>query len=197
VVPKFGAGNGFTGKALSWLGRDWTFGTLLQYRSGLPILVPAATSMTATGAPFFQGTFMNRVPGQPLFTQDLNCHCFDPAKTFVLNPAAWVNPAPGQFSYSAAYYNDYRYQRRPTENFSFGRTFRIKESRTLNIRAEFTNIFNRTQLANPTATNATTAQVRANPSDPNSATTGGFGYVNTVTASGLPRQGTIVARFTF
>ena len=28
------------------------------------------------------GTFYNRVPGQPLFTQDLNCHCFDPNTNF-------------------------------------------------------------------------------------------------------------------
>ena len=39
---------------------------------------------------------MDRVPGQPLFLQDPNCHCFDPSKTFVLNPAAWVNPPAGQ-----------------------------------------------------------------------------------------------------
>jgi len=33
------------------------------------------------------------VPGQPLFTQDLNCRCFDPNTTFVLNPKAWSDPA--------------------------------------------------------------------------------------------------------
>ena len=197
VVPKFGGGGGFASRSLSWIARDWTFGTLLQYRSGLPIQSPTATSMTAAGPPFFQGTFFNRVPGVPLFTQDLNCHCFDPAKTFVLNPAAWVNPPAGQFGTSAAYYNDYRFQRRPTENFSFGRTFRIRESKTLNIRAEFTNIFNRTEMNNPTFANALTTQARANPADPTSATTGGFGFINTATAASLPRQGTIVARFVF
>ena len=40
-------------------------------------------------------TVMNRVPGEPLFTQDLNCHCFDPNTSFVLNPKAWVNPPAG------------------------------------------------------------------------------------------------------
>ena len=52
---------------------------------------------------------MNRVPGQPLFTENLNCHCFDPSKTFVLNPAAWVNPPAGQYGTAAAYYSDYRF----------------------------------------------------------------------------------------
>jgi hypothetical protein len=197
TTPKREIGGGAAGKALSWLARDWTIGALLQYRSGLPIQAPTATSMTAAGAPYFQGTFMNRVPGQPLFTQDLNCHCFDPQKTFVLNPAAWVNPPAGQFGTSAAYYNDYRYERRPTENLNFGRTFRVRERMSLNIRAEFSNIFNRTEISNPTASNATLTQARVNNADPNSPTTGGFGYVSTATTAALPRQGTIVARFTF
>jgi hypothetical protein len=44
---------------------------------------------------------MNRVPGVPLFTQNLNCHCFDPNSTSVLNPAAWSNPATAQFGSAA------------------------------------------------------------------------------------------------
>ena len=193
TVPRAQIGGGSAGKVASWLLRDWTFGALLQYRSGLPIQSPTATNVLATGAPYFQGTFMNRVPGVPLFTQDLNCHCFDPTKTFVLNPAAWTNPAAGQFGTAAAYYSDYRYQRRPTENVNFGRTFRIRERTTLNVRAEFTNIFNRTEVNNPTSSNALLTQARG----PNGNTTGGFGYINTGTVFSLPRQGTIVARFTF
>lgn len=33
----------------------------------------------------------------------MNCHCFDPSKTFVLNPAAWSEPGPLQFGTAAAY----------------------------------------------------------------------------------------------
>ena len=40
---------------------------------------------------------MNRVEGQPLFVKDPNCQCIDPRTDFVLNPAAWSDPAPGQF----------------------------------------------------------------------------------------------------
>jgi hypothetical protein len=201
TVPKFGGSGGFSSKALSWLGRDWTVGALLQYRSGLPIQAPVSTtsSFLNPSPPFFQGTFFNRVPGVPIFTHDLNCHCFDPNKTFVLNPAAWTNPTAGQFGTAAEYYDDYRYQRRPTENINFGRTFRFggeQRRMTLNIRAEFINIFNRTQMNNPTSTNALATQTRAS-TDPNSSTTGGFGYINTGTTFSLPRQGTIVARFTF
>jgi hypothetical protein len=73
----------------------------------------------------------------------------------------------------------------------------MREKMTLNVRAEFTNIFNRTELNNPTSTNALLTQVRTNPANPNSQTTGGFGYINTSTVFSLPRQGTIVARLTF
>jgi len=197
TTPRIGGTGGMASKAMSWVARDWTMGGLLQYRSGLPIQSPTSTTTLATSGPWFQGTFMNRVPGVPLFTQDLNCHCFDPNKTFVLNPAAWTNPAPGQFGTAAAYYNDYRYQRRPTENISFGRTFRMREKMTLNVRAEFTNIFNRTEVNNPTSSNAFLTQARVNNADPTSQTTGGFGYINTSTTASLPRQGSIVARIVF
>jgi hypothetical protein len=63
----------------------------------------------------------------------------------------------------------------------------------LQIRAEFTNVFNRTEMNNPTSTSATATQTR------NAAgqTTAGFGYVNVGTTYGAPRTGQIVARFQF
>jgi hypothetical protein len=142
------------------------------------------------------GTYFNRVAGQPFFTQDLNCRCFDPQKDFVLNPQAWVNPPGGQFSTSAAYYTDYRQARRPNESMSLARNFRFggEGKYTLQIRAEFSNVFNRTYLNNPTSNNALTVQTR-------NATTGlataGFGFINTGTVQSTPRQGTLVARFSF
>ena len=69
----------------------------------------------------------------------------------MLNPAAWVAPPAGTYSPSPAYYNDYRAQRHPTENFNIGRKFRIRESMSFSVRAEFVNIFNRTVLPAPSA----------------------------------------------
>jgi len=178
-------------KALSWLARDWQIGTLVRYASGTPI--PAPTSPNGLATYLFQSTLFNRVPGVPLFTVDLNCHCFDPNKTFVLNPAAWSNPAPGQWGTAAAYYSDYRYQRRPVENLSIGRTFRVTERASLQIRGEFTNIFNRTEINNPTATNALATPITT----PTGQTTAGFGYVSTGTVFAAPRQGQLIARFQF
>jgi len=81
----------------------WTYAVSAQYASGMPLQVPNAQS--ALDSYLFQGpSFANRVPGQPLFTVDLNCHCYDPNRTFVLNPNAWVDPEPGKFGNSPAYY---------------------------------------------------------------------------------------------
>jgi hypothetical protein len=193
-LPAWGPGSVFR-----YIVRDWQVGALAQYASGLPIPTPAST--TSLAGQIFQPTLMNRVQGVNPFTVDINCHCYDPGKTFVLNPAAWTNPAAGQFGTAAAFYGDYRYQRHPQENFNFGRNFRIRERVTLNVRAEFSNIFNRTFYNNPSATNPTLPQTRNNTPGPffgnNS---GGFGYINLATTGtqfGQPRNGTIVVRLQF
>jgi hypothetical protein len=192
TTPRWSGGNKLTGnKALSWIARDWQIGTLLRYGSGTPIPTPTSTNSLATY--LYQSTLFSRVPGVPLFTQDLNCHCFDPNRTFVLNPAAWSNPAPGQWGTAAAYYSDFRYERRPVENLSLGRVFRIKERASLQIRAEFTNIFNRTEFNNPTVTNPLATQTTSGTGQ----TTAGYGYINNGTTFSAPRQGQFIARFQF
>jgi hypothetical protein len=184
--------------------RDWTIGAVLSYASGLPILAPTSTNNLSTL--LFRPTFFNRVPGQPLFLKDLNCHCIDPTKDLVLNPAAWSNPPDGQWGASAPYYNDFRYERRPAESMSFGRIFRIRESMALTVRMNFQNIFNRTQLSNPAATNplapvTCTGGTGAACTNPATAgkLTGGFGFINYVGGSTFqpPRQGTLEMRFSF
>jgi hypothetical protein len=184
--------------------RDWTIGAVMSYGSGLPILAPTSTNNLSTL--LFRSTYFNRVPDVPLFLNGLNCHCIDPTKNLVLNPAAWSNPTDGQWGTSAPYYNDYRYERRPAESMSLGRIFRFKESIALTIRMNFQNIFNRTQLSNPTATNPlapTTCTGGGGAACANPATvgrlTGGFGFINYVGGSTFlpPRQGTLEMRFQF
>jgi len=191
-TPRFkSSSRGF--RALSWVTADWTLATVLRYGSGLPIRVPASNN--ALTSVLFRPTFANRVPGQPLFTQDLNCHCFDPTKTLTLNPNAWIDPPAGQFGASAAYYSDYRQPRRPTENLSIGRIFPIREKMNFQIRAEFTNILNRYSLPSPSSTNfaATTTTFPTT-----GLLSGGFGFSSTTNGAGsTPRAGTIVARFQF
>jgi hypothetical protein len=204
IAPSYTLPTLKTNKLVSWVVRDWQINALLGYSSGLPILAPVAQNnlnlsllRNTAGS---QISYANRVTGQPLFTQDINCHCFDPNKTFILNPAAWSEPGPGQWGTGAAYYGDYRQQRRPNENMALGRVFRIREKMTLNIRAEFEDIFNRAEMPVPTSTNAAATQVRNAAGVP----TSGFGFIATGNEGAVTniqsvtsRQGTIVGRITF
>jgi hypothetical protein len=86
---------------------------------------------------------------------------------------------------------------------NFGRTFKLRERMSLNIRAEFSNIFNRAYWNNPSGTNLTNAQQQQTLLS-NGNTNAGFGKLVTtgVTAFGttanlLPRQGLVVARISF
>ncbi len=191
----------------------WTIAGLLQYSSGLPI--PTPTSSNTTYQAFGQSTLENRIPGQPLYLKSLNCNCIDPTGQFVLNPAAWANPAPGQWGTAAPYYSDFRYSRRPAESLSLGRTFKIKEKESLEIRAEFFNVFNRVYLNNPTVTNPQanrgctitipTAGMPNSVTIPGGTNTcpagytspSGYGSINYTGLQTQPRTGQLVARFTF
>jgi hypothetical protein len=168
----------------------WNFGGILRYASGLPIPVPLAQNNLSSL--LFQTTYFNRVPSQPLFLKNPNCHCIDPTKDLVLNPAAWSNPDPGQWGTAAAYYNDFRYARRPNEQLSLGRTFRIREGMSFQVRAEFFNVFNRTYMNDLVATNPLQTPTRSN-----GVLTGGFGYINPGSLNSQPRNGQLVARFQF
>ncbi len=169
----------------------WTVGTILRYSSGLPIQVPVANN--SLSSVLEQNTFVNRVPGVPLFTKDPNCHCIDPNSDFVLNPAAWAQPPAGQFGTAAAYYNDYRWARRPDEQASLGRIFRIREKMSFQIRAEFFNVFNRTFLNTPTSGNAQALPVRNGAGAP----TSGFGFINSGSVAAANRTGQLVGRITW
>jgi len=204
-------------KAVSQAVRDWTLGVYMNYASGVPLAAPVAnttgypsalpTTATMSNITFQTGQYQVRT-GQPLYLQDLNCHCFDPNTTIVLNKDAWANPAPGQYG-GPQYYGDYRSQRRPSEVLSFGRQFRIKERATLGIRAEFADVLNRTYLNNPTLGNpATQPSPQTAPSckqpsgasgacSPGQQVLSGFGSFNTSTVNAGPRTGQLVAQIQF
>jgi Carboxypeptidase regulatory-like domain/TonB dependent receptor-like, beta-barrel len=205
TLPKWGP------KGVSYAVRDWMFNGFLYYASGTPLAAPTANG---TGYPSgltqatianvtFQGASHQVRTGEPLYLQNLDCHCFDPNNTFVLNPAAWANPAPGQFG-TQTYFGDFRGERAPVENFAVGRQFRILERMNLNIRAEFTNVFNRAYLNNPSLTNPQTAPVCKQPtgnngscSQPGLQIISGFGSIGTSTVRYPSRTGQLVAQFTF
>ena len=225
TTPKFEA-NGAGLHILSWLARDWTFGGVLRYQSGVLLQTPASQNNflyqlgvgtqdnpAVFGAP---SGLENYVPGQPFFSVNPNSH-FDPTKTLVLNPKAWTDAPPATFGVSAPYYINNRWQRQPAENLSIGRIFRVKEKYEFQVRAEFQNPFNRVFYSIPVSgypSGAYTPAAYQNPfpvlGSTSGALSGGYGFVDEFNGGGAssnglatglnttqPRSGQIVARFTF
>jgi hypothetical protein len=198
-------------KALGWVTKDWVWQAVLRYQSGA--LLPTADSNNnfllelqrgVTNNPALWGggvTFQNLVPGQPLFLVNPNSK-FDPTKQLVLNPAAWSDVPAGTFGTAPAYLNNYRWQRQPAENMGFGRVFPLgkENKRTLQIRAEFQNVFNRLFYSTPSTTNPSALVLNTNAysTGQTGALSSGFGFVNSVQGAGAtPRTGQLVARFQF
>jgi hypothetical protein len=169
----------------------WNVSGIFRYASGEPLQVPTAQNNLSQLT--FRSTFANRVPGEPLFTKDLNCGCIDPNKDFVLNPNAWSDPAPGTFGTAAAYYSDYRKTRQLNEDLSFGKDTQIREGLRLEVRLEFFNVFNRLILRDPDSTNALATQRRTAAGVPQS----GFGRIDGSNQGNLPRSGQIALRLRF
>lgn len=203
TTPRMAA-TGTASKLVSAALRDWQIGAVMQYQSGALIQVPnsnnALFGQLNIGGGLFGGasTYYNFANGnQNLFLVDPNQigKTIDPTGGLVLNKAAWVDAPAGQFATTAAYYNNYRWQRQPSENMNFGRNFRIREKMNLQIRAEFQNIFNRHFYGQPSSGNPNALTTNTNP---NGALSAGFGFVNTLNGAGSsPRTGLLVARFTF
>jgi hypothetical protein len=188
-----------TNPLVSAIFRGWTYGAVLRYASGLPIAVPLA--QTRLNTLLFRNTRANRVAGEPLFLKDLNSGNIDPKREFVLNPNAWTDPPDGHFGVTAPFLNDFRFQRRPQESMSLGRIFRIGEERSVEIRVELSNVFNRPVINNPDTVfgNYTAPQRR----DSQGNVVSGFGRIPTGTGisgpgfTGRPREGLVVARLRF
>jgi hypothetical protein len=139
-----------------------------------------------------------KVHPEPL---DVNCHCYDPARTVLLNPQAWISVPNGLWAADQSSIRYYRGIRQPRESANLSRNFRFKERYSLQIRIEMNNIFNRVLLPQPASGAANFGAV---PSSTNGIYTGGFGTIaNLPTASTAPaapassRSGLFVARFQF
>jgi hypothetical protein len=167
----------------------WTLSGVEQYQNGALIATPAAQNNLSTD--LFRSTLFNRVPGVPLYTQNPNSNV-DPNKVFLYNPAAWSDPAPGQWGTAAPYYSDFRARRMPNETGALGRIFPIREKMSLEIRGEFFNVLNRIVVPSASATNPLQTQVVSAAGVPQS----GFGFMN-ATSGTQGRTGQVVARFVF
>jgi hypothetical protein len=172
--------------------KDWQIGGFANYQSGTFLSPP--TSSTSN----FLASQDIRVAGQPLYLKDVNSHGINPEVDQVLNPAAWQLLGTNQVGMAGGnLIASFRGPRHPSENLNIGRTFKVKERMSLQLRGEFTNIFNRTEFPNPSTTNPQNAIVHNGVGS----LTSGFGVMNVYSAPNANiltgRAGTIVMRFTF
>jgi hypothetical protein len=214
-------------KIVSYVLSDWALSSALYYQSGgyitrplngatNPISLwlgrgPGAAGCVGCGAQLLKnadGSYMN--PWSVNWTDlsgvhhtdplDINCHCFDPAKTVVLNPAAWGPVPDASFAPDTSTLPFFRAARHPMEAMNFARNFTIKEKYTLQVRMELQNVFNRVQLPNPATGFSPTNVAGSYSTAPNGNYTAGFGTFGNSTIAqylGTPRTGQLVARFTF
>jgi len=218
-VPRLTSGI-FKNKTLSYIVSGWGTGWYLNYQSAALVGLP--TSSGAAPISNFLGYGpgpAQLIPGMSPWSVDwydksgqhhttpldINCHCFDPTTTQVLNPAAFANVPDGQFAANQSSIRSFRGFRYPGENANFSRNFRIKERYVLQIRAEFTNIFNRVQYPFPLGLsspinlgNFATAPTKFTSGPNKGLYSGGFGTIVPETTGAVnPRAGTLVARITF
>jgi len=131
---------------------------------------------------------------------DINCHCFDPAKTIAINPDAWQVIPDATWTADTSTYAFFRAQRKPAESMNFQRNFRIKERYTFQVRIEFQNVFNRIQLPNPSMNFSPINTANTYQKAPNGNYTAGFGTFGNLANGaqlGTPRSGQLIGRFTF
>jgi hypothetical protein len=217
ILEKAGLGV-FSNRWMSQILSDWGVGVAFGYQSagllGLPTsnLNPNISQFLGRGpGPAQLKTGPDGQPMNPWSVDwtdyggvhhtdplDLNCHCYDPTKTVVLNPNAWTNVPAGQWAANQSSIRSFRGFRIPSENANLNRNFRFREGRiSLNVRVEFANIFNRTQLPNPTLGNFATPTTTFTGGANNGLFSGGYGTILPTAGTNGQRTGTLVGRITF
>jgi hypothetical protein len=207
-------------KVVSYVLSGWSTGWTLSYQSARLVGLPASSGTTPISNFLGYGPGPAQlIPGMSPWSVDwtdysgthhtdpldINCHCFDPTKTQVLNPAAFTNVPNGQFAANQSSIRSFRGFRTPQESANFGRNFRIRESVNLNLRVEFANVFNRTVLPAPSVVAAPGAPPINFASAPVKFTSGpntglyssGYGVINPTAGTTGMRSGTFVARIQF
>jgi hypothetical protein len=217
TVPEQKSGFFGRNKIVSYAVSGWQLGWYSQYQSAPILALPTSptTNPISNWLGYGPGP-AQLVPGQSLFNSnwtdnngtvhttpiDINCHCYDPRTTVVLNPNAWTAVPDAQFGANQSSIRSFRGIRQPEENANFGRNFRVREKVTLQIRAEWTNIFNRLLLPQPTTVaplGGAPVSYLTKPTQVNGIYTGGFGTVTPTAGNGITsmRSGQVIARITF
>jgi hypothetical protein len=130
---------------------------------------------------------------------DINCHCFDPERTPLLDPTVWEAVPDLTWPGQTQQLTFFRGPRQPQESGNISRNFRFgKDGRfTLNVRAEFQNIFNRRLLPTTITLGNFNTGVTRNAIGRATAGFGVFGDPAVADSYGRERTGTFVGRLTF
>jgi hypothetical protein len=191
---------------------DWGIGWYFQYQSAPIIARPANRGSQPISQWLGRGPGPAQyVEGQPLYTTnwvdysgkvhtdelDINCRCYDPTKTVVLNPNAWANIPNGQWGAQQTSIRQFRGIRYPQENFNLSRNFRVKERVVFHVRVEFQNVFNRTRLPQPSATDFTATPTVFSSGANTGLYNAGFGTIVPTSGTAGSRTGTLIGRVTF
>jgi hypothetical protein len=131
---------------------------------------------------------------------DVNCHCFDPEKTLVFNPAAWQAVPDGQWAAQNPVIPWFRGVRLPQEDANLSRTFRMgPDGRiSLQVRVEFQNVLNRLKLPGPQIAGLNFNTVPTPTTDGRyTSGFGTFGNLRNPNTFGAERTGMFVGRLTF
>src|SRR5579875_2395286 len=124
----------------------WEVGFVGQYQSGAFLPISGGPSLPI----FNSGNRPNVVLGQPQLA--FKGGRFDPATDVYLNAAAFANPGPFSLGNAPRYLNIRGFGFRE-EDFSLIKRTYIKESVSLEFKADFFNLFNRTVFGNAINTN--------------------------------------------
>ena len=201
-------------KVVAYALSGWSTGWTLSYQSARLVGLPTSSgTVPITNFLGYPTTLPAQlIPGMSPWSVDwtdyngvhhtdplnINCHCFDPTKTQVLNPLAFTNVPNGQFAANESSIRSFRGFRTPLESANFGRNFRIKERVNLNLRVEFTNVFNRMVLPAPSiAGNFASAPVKFTTGPNTGLYSSGYGTINPTAGTTGQRAGTFVARVQF
>jgi len=142
----FGPGKKFAnaGGATSKVVGGWRIAGIQQYQSGGPsIIFTGNPSWPYAGANNFMAR-PNVVPGVEQKSAALLSGDFDPNRDLMFNPKAWEDPAPFTFGNGPRTYGGLRRFAYLNEDISIIKRTSLNERASIEFRADFLNIFNRT-----------------------------------------------------
>jgi hypothetical protein len=142
----FGRGKRFLNRAgvANAVAGGWSFTGIHQYQKGKPVVLTATNTL-----PLFNSVLRPDVVAG--VERHVSIPDFDPARDRWINPAAFAIPGALRFGASARSHSDVRAPALLNESFGVIKRTPLAERFTLIFRAEYFNVFNRTQFSAPAA----------------------------------------------